>query len=82
MVGTAITFGLGLMITVMMILVTGLFIANVPSSGAFSNTIDQAVPIGSAGFIIMVVSLLVVPVAGLVAYFMNSGLGGMTSRGR
>ncbi len=74
MVSTAIQFGIGLMITILMILVVGLFVVNVPTSGAFSGTLETAQDIGGAGFVIMVVSLLVVPVVGLVAYFAGSGL--------
>ena len=81
MVSTAITFGLALMVTIMMMLVTGLFVVNVPTSGAFSGAIDTSINIGSAGFIIMAVSLLVVPVAGLVAYFARSGLGSFLGGG-
>lgn len=74
MVGVAIEFGVGLMVTVLMILVVGLFIANVPTSGAFSGVLDTAQNIGGAGFVIVVVTLLVVPVIGLISYFAGSGI--------
>jgi len=76
MVGTAITFGLALMISIVMMIITGLFIANAPTSGAFSGAINTAKDIGSAGYIIIAVVLLVIPVVGLISYFVNSGLGG------
>lgn len=82
MVSVAIEFGVGLMVTVLMILVVGLFIANVPASGAFSGVITTATNIGGAGFVIVVVTLLVVPVVGLISYFAGSGLMAFARRGR
>lgn len=81
MVGTAITFGLALMIAIVMMIITGLFIANAPTSGAFSEAINTAKDIGSAGYIIIAVVLLVIPVVGLIGYFVNSGLGGFIGTG-
>lgn len=81
MIGTAITFGLALMVAVVMIIVTGLFIANAPTSGAFQGTLDLAEDIGGAGFAILIVTLLAIPVVGLVAYFYRSGLGGFVGGG-
>ena len=82
MIGTAIQFGLALMITVLMMLVVGLFIVNVPTSGAYEGEIQTAETIGGAGFVILVVTLLVVPVGGLVMYFARSGLGGFLGAAR
>lgn len=81
MIGTAITFGLALMIALVMMIVTGMFIANAPTSGAFQGAINTAKDIGSAGYVIIAVVLLVIPVVGLIGYFVNSGLGGFISGG-
>lgn len=81
MIGTAIQFGLALMIAIVMMIVTGLFVAKTPTSGAFSGAINTTVDVGGAGFVIVGVTLLAVPVVGLVAYFYNSGLGGLISGG-
>lgn len=81
MIGGAITFGMALMIIVLMALVTGYFATEVPSEGAFNESIDTAVDIGGTGFIIFAVTLLAVPVVALIGYFMRSGLGGFMGGG-
>jgi len=81
MIGTAVQFGLALMIAIVMMITTGLFVANVPTSGAFEDAISTTTDIGGAGFIIIGVTLLVVPVVGLIAYFYRSGLGNMVQGG-
>jgi hypothetical protein len=80
-VGGAISFGLGLMIIVLMALVTGYFVAEVPANGEFSEAINTTTDIGGTGFIIFGVVLLAVPVVALIGYFMRSGLGGFINGG-
>lgn len=81
LVGGAITLGLGLMIVVLMALVVGYFAAEVPSDGAFSEAINSTVDVGNTAFIIFGVSLLAIPVVGIVAYFYRSGLGSFIDGG-
>jgi len=80
-VGGAISFGLGLMIIVLMALVTGYFVAEVPANGEFSEAINTTTDIGGTGFIIFGVVLLAVPVVALIGYFMRSGLGAFINGG-
>ena len=81
LIGGAITLGLGLMIIVMMMLVVGYFVAEVPSDGAFSEAINSTKDVGGTAFIIFGVTLLAIPVVSVVAYFYQSGLGGFISGG-
>lgn len=81
MIGASITFGLALMIAVVMMIVTGLFLVNAPTSGAFSGSLSTAETIGGAGFVILIVVLLFIPVVGLIGYMFNSGLGSFVRGG-
>jgi len=81
MVGTVITFGIAIMIAIVMMVVVGMFVANAPTSGAYQSQINTTIDVGGAGFVIVAVTLLVIPVVGLIAYFYQTGLGGMVGGG-
>jgi hypothetical protein len=68
MIGTALTFGIGVMVLILVMIVVGLFVNYVPTSGAYQSQIQTTIDVGGAGFIITAVVLLFVPVGGLVAY--------------
>lgn len=81
MIGTALTFGIGVMVLILVMIVVGLFVNYVPTSGAYQSQIQTTIDVGEAGFIITAVVLLFVPVGGLVAYLYRSGLGGFLQSG-
>ncbi len=80
-IGAAITLGLSIILLILMAIVAGYFVAEAPSDGAFSESIQQVESVGGTAFILLAVALLAVPVVAIVGYFMRSGLGGFISGG-
>lgn len=80
-VGAAITLGLAVIMLILMAIVAGYFVQEAPSSGAFTDAINQVESVGGTAFVLLAVALLAVPVVAIVSYFSRSGLGGFLSGG-
>jgi ABC-type microcin C transport system permease subunit YejE len=71
------TLGLAVMITIVMLIVTGEFVAQTDSTGAFNGTIDTVVENVRTAFGIIAVLFLLVPIGAVVYYVRGFGMGGM-----
>jgi hypothetical protein len=71
------TLGLAVMVTVVMLIVVGEFVAQTESTGAFNQTIDDVVSNAETAFGILAVLFLLVPVGAVIFYVRRMGVGGM-----
>lgn len=79
-VQSVMTLGLAVMVTILMLLVTGAFVAQVSPDGAFNQTINDVTDNARTAFGILATLFLFVPIGAVVYYVRGMGMGGMMGR--